>query len=295
MIRKNSTCYRSGDCSSIFLYGAYKESKIIYNKAWVKRIIQYIGDLCRSLKAKIMANFIIFMPYSIQVYQFLTTKTTPQIFSLCDGARRNHAERDNPRFLKVESHATHVTGTIRLEKRVSLGNDIFHYNFTIKPKDDLLIIQGSSVGRNDVNEFLATVIEDDSRYNVIRQRTLSNDQMLRIFSNIVKQYPRNIILKLKCLFDPESGFEYARETYTELEYRFVENRCASKHRDFNKIMNNAKSTELTLGILKCVGIEKELNTHHVKLVVKPDCSFRMFKDVEAEDWHSFVTKIVDFV
>jgi hypothetical protein len=97
------------------------------------------------------------------------------------------------------------------------------------------------------------------------------------------------------LFDPESGFEYDRETYTELEYRFVENRCASKHRDFKTLLRNSKSMEMTYGLRKCIGLIDGVQDHHIKLIAKSDCSFRMFKDVDAEGWHKFVTKIVDFV
>jgi hypothetical protein len=160
---------QSANNSSITILAKYYEIYELSNYVIVenKKLFQIV--LLCSIKAKIIAWSLTLVAYSIQVYQFLTTKTTQQISDICDGKRRTQNDGDNPRFLKVDSHALYVTGTIRLEKRVTAGNDIFHYEFTLKPKDDLLIVQGSSVGRNDINEFLAQVIENDVRYNVVKQ------------------------------------------------------------------------------------------------------------------------------
>jgi hypothetical protein len=228
---------------------------------------------------------------SAQVYQFNTSKSTSKINELLLEAKSSQGNSD-VKIKEINQKSGYVVGSLRLSKS---EDEVHLYDFTIKPSDNLLILQGTSVGRNDINDFLANVVENDSRYRVVTEYSFGIKEMLTIFKNITKEHPRNIIQIMKVLFEPQMGFEYARETYTELSYKFIENRCASKHADFDEFRKNGKRMYMAMGLIKCTGLVEEVRRHYARLDVNPNCSFRMYSDVQPDEWNKFCFKILDFI
>ncbi|MFZ0185182.1 MAG: hypothetical protein WAL88_10180 [Nitrosotalea sp.] len=256
-----------------------------------------VMDHPRSLKAKITAWFKVFMARSIKIYRFFTAKKSSEIYDILKARKTSQSVNTYPEIATIQNNPDSVSGSFHIRKKVLGSWEILFYEFTIKTKKATLFLQGKTVGRSDANEFLAELIENGtSRYDVIKEYELTNGQMLQIFNNVTKQYADNIIMRLKVLFSPLSGYKYKdKEVYGELSFQFIGNKCASKHNDFSNFLENSMEVELTFGLLKCAGLAKELRNTHIKLIAKSDCSFRMYVEVPHDDWITFVEKVLNVI
>ena len=94
------------------------------------------------------------LAWSIQVYQFNTSKTVSAIERICNNAIQI---KTYPQILKkVENNGDYVLRKLKIQK-----GDVF-YEFVIKPSSNLLILGGRGSGRNDVNDYLSDLIEKES-------------------------------------------------------------------------------------------------------------------------------------
>ena len=251
-------------------------------------------DLTRSIKPEIMARCRVFVARSIKVYRFLSTKRLSEIYTAIKSVKDSQGTSGYPQIANIKQNSEEVNGSLHIRKKVNGAYETLYYEFTIK-KSGILFLQGKTVGRTDVTELLTNWIEPTlSRHDIVKERTLSNGEMLRIFANLTKQHGRNIISELKVTFNPISGYTYVKENYEKLAFKFVENRCASEHRNFDEFLENSKEVEMWFGLLKCTGLEKELRNNHTTLIVKSDCSFRMFKEVPHENWLTFIHEVLNF-
>ena len=187
-------------------------------------------------------------------------------------------------MLSVERAGGNVTGLLH----VRIDDETLHCRFAIRPRDGRLVLAGASRARSSAAEFLAKVVEDKQRKSVVYVYRLTVKQMLRLFASIAGQDARNIISRLTLHFEPELGRKYAQETYTLIAYSFVENRCASKHKDFGSLCRDAKQMEMRLLVRRCAGVvpEPDGEKRHA-IVVKPECTFRMYRDIALDDWLAF--------
>ena len=234
------------------------------------------------------------MPQSIQVYKFETTKREGQVVDACkeQAARNGGRGGQYPRMLDVGRSRGNVTGLLH----VRVDDEILHCRFALRPRDGRLVLAGESRARSLAAEFLARVLEDRPRARVVYKRHLDVRQMLLLFDGVTGQDGRNIISKLTLYFEPKFGRQYAQETYTLIAYSFVENRCASKHKDFKSLCKDAKAMELRLLINGCAGVAPEPDgfKRHA-MVAKPDCSFRMYRDVPLDSWLGFCDALLGFL
>lgn len=224
------------------------------------------------------------LAYSIKIYDFYTDKSAAQIKKIWASTAAANADA-----WKRASPAGTAGGSFQV--RHSIG--ILNYDFTILPRNNILVLHGPGPGRVAAANRLAADIGGARRRDVIVERTLDTDDMMRVFRNIVKEDNGNIIQALTMFFEPHVGFRYSRETYTEISYRFVENRCASKHVDFARLHKNSKAMNMVLLIDRCVGINEE--DWAARLDAKWQCTFRMYRDVEAGGWDAFCSKILGFL
>ena len=229
------------------------------------------------------------VPQSIQVFEFNTGKSSQKIKEILQEYKKN--QEDYPKIIQISESK----GIVRCSIQIWKGEEILHYDITLKSKENFLIVQGRGDGRGNINRFLADLIENDTTFNIIREHQLTVKQMLFLFDKLVKENNRAIITHLKVQFEPLRGFEYERETYTELSYKFIENRCASKHRDFKEICKNGKRMNMSLSLIHCVGIIEETLNVGKRIDVTPSCTFRMYNDVPSTDWDEFCFKILDFL
>lgn len=168
-----------------------------------------------------------------------------------------------------------------------------NYDFTIFPANNILILQGPSIGRAKATSHLAEEIEKSNRRHVIREKRLSTNDMLKVFANITHEDNDSIIKSLTMFFEPQTGFKYSKETYAEISYRFTENRCASDHVDFKQLHKNSKAMNMVVSVKNCSGINETGDA--VRLDAKRRCSFRMYRDISADDWDKFCSKILGFL
>lgn len=231
------------------------------------------------------------LAHSIQVFEFNTSKSIASIREILE-RERNSGSQAYHRVTDVGESRGMVNCTLKIDT----DTETLHYEVAIKPRENLLIVHGrGGTGRNNVNDFLAKVIENESKHNVIREHQLSVAQMLQLFDNITAENDRNIITFLKVYFEPLRGYGYARETYTELAYKFVDNRCASDHRDFRTLCNNGKRMYFSVALIQCTGIVDDIQNVPVRMDIKPNCSFRMYSFIPSDDWNRFCLKILNFL
>lgn len=228
--------------------------------------------------------------YAVQIYELHTHKSVNAIEKKLEDAKKRPSQTDRCSIVKVERDGSIVMTSLKAR----VGNDLLYYDITIRPSDGCLIVQGSGIGKNVVNEFLAQVIEHEPRSNVISEHILSIEQSIQLFKNITKEDDSNFIMALKVQFEPEAGYEYARETYQEIAYKFTENRCASKHRDFNELRANGKRMHMSMRLYQCVGLVTG-NDKSLRMDITPSCRFRLYTDRPVCSWNEFCFKIVDFL
>ena len=161
--------------------------------------------------------------------------------------------------------------------------------------DGRLVLAGASRARSAATIFLAEVVGGMPRSRVVHSLRMDVGQMLRLFKGIVEQDHQNIISRLTLHFEPKFGRKYEQETYTLIAYSFVENRCASKHKDFKSLCKDAKSMEMRLMISRCAGVVPEPVARRHAMVAKPECVFRMYRDIPLDDWLRFCDAMLSFL
>ncbi|MCH7561698.1 MAG: hypothetical protein IIC67_10115 [Thaumarchaeota archaeon] len=231
------------------------------------------------------------MAYSIQVYKFNTSKNSKEVKNILEKIKKKQDKNDYYQLRNIDESK----GIVVFSMTINKNYETLYYDITLKPKNNFLIVQGRGDGRSIINKFLAKMIEDDSLYNVVSEYRLSVRQSLQLFRKITNEHNSNIITHLKVQFEPEFGYEYAKETYTELSYKFIDNRCASKHRDFEELHKNGKRMYMSMRLVECAGIVSESSNSSSRIDMKPDCSFRMYSDVPHKNWNEFCFKILDFL
>ena len=233
------------------------------------------------------------MAYTIQVYKFHTMKSPKDILYKIKHHAENAVDAEEIRVgdVKLSNRDSLVTGSLSVMH--STGTHICE--FTMKPSINLLVLHCPSILRPKVSNFLARVVEDGKGVEVVIEHNVTVDQMLTIFDKINKEDVANIIEILRVYFEPELGHKYAKEMYTEFQYKFIRNRCASKHRDFKELCKNGKRMDMTFVVHRCTGITDSSSSPTVKLVAKSNCSFRMYRDVPREDWVKFCMEILGFL
>jgi len=220
---------------------------------------------------------------SIQIYDFNTDKSVAQIKRTWAGV-----VEEDPGAGQRNSMAGTAGGSFRIQHT----DGTLNYTFTLMPENNMLILQGSSSGRSIALRYLADKIEHAKTRDVISEKRLKTNDMINLFHRIIDEDNDSIIQKLTLFFEPQLGFTYSKETYGEISYRFTENRCASKHIDFAKLHQNSKAMDMVLKIKKCTGLNEDGT---VRLDVTRRCTFRMYRDVEADDWDMFCSTILGFL
>ena len=223
------------------------------------------------------------LAYSIQIYDFNTDKSVAQIKKIWAGVVTEDSganQRDS------------TTGTAGGSFQIQHPDGTLNYIFTMMPKSNILILQGPSPGRSAALRYLADKIEHAKKHDVISEKKLNTNDMINLFHKIISEDNNSIIQKLTLFFEPQIGFTYSRETYGEIAYKFTENRCASKHIDFAKLHQNSKAMNMVLKIKKCTGLNEDGTA---RLDVTRMCTFRMYRDVEANDWDLFCSTILGFL
>ena len=230
------------------------------------------------------------MAHAVQVYQYHTTKSVSDITDRLQNAKKRSSKAGRCRVVRVEEEGDTVMALIE----IVVMPDILRYDVTIRPRDRCLIVQGSKVGRKKVNELLAKEIDDKTRLDAISEHALNVRQSLQLFQNITKENDSNFISSLKVEFEPQIGYKYARETYQEIGYKFTENRCASKHRDFSKLCARGINIEMKMRLYQCTSLVPE-NSKGVTMVITPNCGFRLYTNQGQCLWNEFCFKIVNFL
>jgi len=224
------------------------------------------------------------MAYSVQIYRAYLTKKPDEIKALLEKEKRKTAtsQEHGVKITKVSHEEDR--GWVRLSMTVNISADTYQCDVTVNQPKNHLLIQAPATTRHRIKEFLAQVIEDSHPSGIIQDNDLKIDQSLKLFDRITKEGKTNIIEILTINFEPELGYKYDREIYTELSYKFIQNRCASDHRDFTKLCRNGHSMTMKLAISKCRNL---VNDGSIKLIVKPDSSFRVYSDIAQDIWDDF--------
>ena len=231
------------------------------------------------------------MPQSIQIYTFETARDATRVLDTCKKRVAND-KTYYPRMLEAEQNGDNVTGALY----VQLGDEMLKCWFAIRPRDGRLVLVGASRGRSMAAEFPAKVVKDKPRRSVVFARQTGVKQMLKLLDNITGQDRRNLINRLTLHFEPEFGRECAQETYTMIAYSSVENRCASKHKDFKSLCKDAKQMEMRLLIRKCeVVVAGPGGQRMHTMVIKPNCTFRMYHDIPLAYWLAFCDAMLGFL
>ena len=221
------------------------------------------------------------MAYSVQIYKVYLSKEPEQIQTILENEMRNH-KNDLATITKV--NYIDDEELVRTSLQVDLSTGIYHCDVTINQPKNLLLIQAPKPTRHKIKEFLAKVIEDKNSSEIIHDNDLDLNQSLELFERIADEDNDNIIEILTIHFELEFGHKYGKEIYTELSYKFIQDRCASDHRDFKILCKNGKRMTMKLVISKCRDIVKD---DPIKLVIKPNCSFRAYTDIKQEVWDDF--------
>ena len=221
------------------------------------------------------------MAYSVQIYKAYLSKDPAQIKTILDKEKKNHTN-DLAKITKV--NPVDAKNLVRLSLSITLSTGVYYCDITIHRPKNLLLIQGPTLTRHKIKEFLAQVIEDQNSSKIIHDIDLDLNQSLELFQRIASKHNDNIIEILTIHFEPELGYKYGKEIYTELSYKFIHNRCASKHQDFGKLSKNGKRMTMKLAISKCQNLVRDAR---IKLIVKPESSFRAYTDIKQEVWDDF--------
>ena len=221
------------------------------------------------------------MAYSVQIYKAYLTENPKQIYNILEEEKEKDAT-DSVRIKKV-SHVTDEN-LVRASLVVTLSTGSYFCDITINQPKNLLLIQAPRPTRNKIKAFLANVIEQQNFHNIIHDHNLNLRQSKRLFDLIASENKDNIIEILTIHFEPEYGYKYEKETYTEMSYRFTQNRCATKHRDFQELAKNGKRMTMKLILFKCRNL---VRGDKITLVVKPESSFRAYTDIQQEVWDDF--------
>ena len=156
---------------------------------------------------------------------------------------------------------------MRLSLDIEISSGTYRGDVTINQPQNLLLIQAPTPTRFKIKQFLAQVIENENSGKIIKDNDLNLKQSLKLFHRITNENKNNIIENLTIHFEPELGYKYEKEIYTELSYKFIQNRCASEHQDFDKLCKNGKGMTMKLVISKCRNLVKN---NSMKLTIKPD-------------------------
>jgi hypothetical protein len=162
-----------------------------------------------------------------------------------------------------------------------IANETFHV--IIFPKEQLLIIMGSGLQRNQFQKILRTELESHSGISV-QTIKIDKEQMMKIFKSIQKESVRNNIRRPKFYFDRMDDFYKIEESM----YSAFTNICASKIKEFEFHKLNASKMDLSLRIVKCTGlVPDELRSHYVLNLVH-DGRMSITIDVKPEQWAKFI-------
>ena len=221
------------------------------------------------------------MAYSVQIYRAYLTKNPEQIAVILE------EEKEKDAIFPVRiTKVNHVTDDdlVRASLTVEISTGSYYCDVTINQPKNLLLIQAPRPTRNKIKAFLADVIEQQNFPKIIHDHNLNLRQSKKLFDLIASENKDNIIEVLTIHFEPEYGYKYEKETYTEMSYRFTQNRCATKHRDFQELAKNGKQMTMKLVLLGCRNL---VRGDKITLVVKPESSFRAYTDIQQEVWDDF--------
>lgn len=221
------------------------------------------------------------MAYSVQIYKAYLSKTPAQIRDILEQEKKHH-RNSLAKITKVGPLGD--DNLVRLSLTIKASSGDYFCDITINQSRKLLLVQAPAHTRFKINKFLAQVIENDDAGKVIHSNDLSIDQSLELFKRIANEDKDNIIEILTIHFEPELGYKYEKEIYTELSYRFIQNRCASEHKDFRKLCKSGERVTMRLSISKCRDL---VRYDTMALVIKPESSFRMWADIKPEVWDDF--------
>ena len=221
------------------------------------------------------------MAYSVQIYKAYLSKNPEQINAILEREKKNPT---NHLATIIKVNYADNDNLVRISLSTTISTGTYHCDITINQPRNLLLIQAPTPTRHKIKKFLAEVIEDQNSSGIIQNNDLNLNQSLKLFKLIADENNDNIIEILTIHFEPELGYKYGREIYTELSYRFIQNRCASEHQDFEKLCKSGKRMTMKLVISKCRNLVKE---DPIKLVIKPESSFRAYTDIKQEVWDDF--------
>ena len=221
------------------------------------------------------------MAYSVQIYKTYLSKESVQIKTILEKEKKTPTN-DLAKITKV--NYIDDKKLVRISLNIVLSTGTYPCDVTINRLKNLLLIQAPTPTRHKIKEFLAKIIEDKNSSGIIQDNDLNLNQSLELFKRITHENKDNIIELLTIHFETEFGHKYGKEIYTELSYKFIQDRCASKHRDFIKLCKSGKRMTMKLVISKCRDLVKY---DPIKLVVKPNCSFRAYTDIKQEVWDDF--------
>ena len=221
------------------------------------------------------------MAYSVQIYKAYLSKDPMQIKTILEKEKKNHTN-DLAKITKV-NHVD-AENLVRFSLNITLSTGIYHCDITINQPRNLLLIQAPTPTRYKIKKFLTEIIEGQNSNGIIHDNDLDLNQSLVLFNLIADESSDNMIELLTIHFEPELGYKYEKEIYTELSYKFIQNRCASEHQDFKKLCKHGKRMTMKLVISKCQDLVKK---DPIKLVIKPESSFRAYTDIKQEVWDDF--------
>lgn len=221
------------------------------------------------------------MAYSVQLYKAYLSKSPAQINNVLESEMKN-TTNSLAKITKVNHVENKKLVRLSLDTRLSTGS--YHCDVTINQPKNLLLIQAPHPTRSRIKEFLAQVIEGQNSGSIVHDIDLDLNQSLKLFKRITDENRYNIIEVLTIYFEFELGYQYRKEIYTEMSYRFVHNRCASEHRDFKELCRNGRRCTMKLAIFKCGNL---VTDGSIKLVIKPESSFRAYVDIKQEVWDDF--------
>lgn len=224
------------------------------------------------------------MAYSVQIYKAYFSKDPVGIFGTL--AEQKNIQHDSVKITRV--NFVKGTNLVQFSLNVDLSSGTYRCDATINQPTNLLLIQAPRPTRSKIKTFIAQILEKQNSGNIIKDIDLDISQSLKLFELITNENESNIIEVLTFYFEYELGFKYEKEIYTEISYKFVQNRCASEHKDFHQLCKNGKRCTMKFVVAKCRDLVTDKS---IKLIAKPDSSFRTYKNIEQDVWDDFCFNI----
>ena len=219
-----------------------------------------------------------------KITEFIKNKklSTTRIDATTYGYRIKFLDYEKIKFgtiLKFE--ITKFSSNITIEKTIC--------HAMVQQEDKHVIVMGKGEYRNLTIKAIVQMTEHSSLTNPYNEIILDKEKANEVFGKLKKYNKDNYILNPRFEFDSDG---YGEDKLGLDSFTIVQNRCASRKSDYNKMFKAATYMPPIFGIYASPGIQEQvLQKNPIKLKLSKNWTFSQFRESSDVEWLRFYFQI----